>query len=303
MSQFVQDLTKNIKGAVLPGESLKRHTTWRIGGPAEVLVMPENQDDVIKALKIAADRAKTVTVIGNGSNLLVADCGIEGIVLKLAGGMANCRIRNQHLIAESGCLLPGLARQTVESCFSGLEFAAGIPASLGGALVMNAGAHGGELGAIVEEVQACNFIGEKIGFSREDCGFGYRTSIFQQGGYIILGATLKLNRGNKESSLEMIKNNLEKRRQSQPLEYPNSGSVFRNVPGFPAGKLIDEAGAKGLRIGGAMVSEKHANFIINTGEATAADVLALIDRVKEMVFDKFQIQLHPEIRILGYSRE
>ncbi len=302
MSKFLQDL-QVIKGAVLPEERLSLHTTWRIGGPAEVLVVPATQDDVLNAVRVAADYNKPVTVIGNGSNLLVADSGVEGLVLKLTGGLNNYRIEGNKLKAEAGCLLPGLARSSVNLGLSGLEFAVGIPASLGGALLMNAGAHGGELGKLVQAVRACRLTGEVVSMAPEQCKFGYRQSAFQQGEYIILSADLHLNPGNKEASIATIKDNLEKRKNSQPLEFPNAGSVFRNPPQAPAGRLIEGAGAKGLKIGGALVSEKHANFIVNTGGATAADIMAVINRVQEMVWQKYNILLHPEIRMLGCPRE
>ncbi len=303
MSDFSEELSKNIKGAVLAQEPLARHTTWRIGGPAEVMVIPQNRQDVQSALRLAARRGKKVTVIGNGSNLLVAESGVEGLVLKLVGGLTEWRLEGQRLRAESGCLLPGLSRASVAAGLTGLEFAAGIPASLGGALVMNAGAHGGELGSLVREVLACNLSGEQITLARQDCDFGYRKSVFQQGGLIVLEAVLELEQGERENGLQLIQSNLAKRAESQPLEYPSAGSVFRNPPEAPAARLIDAAGAKGLRIGGAMVSDKHANFIVNAGGATASDVLELIDTVKQMVVEKFNIELHPEIRTLGCSRD
>ncbi len=303
MSYFVKELTKNIKGDVLPQEPLKRHTTWRIGGPAEVMVIPKNRQDVETALRIAVRHRKKVTVMGNGSNLLVSETGVNGLVLKLVGGLTEWHLDGPRLTAESGCLLPGLSRASVEAGLAGLEFAAGIPASLGGALVMNAGAHGVELGALVGEVLACTLSGEQIRLARQDCGFAYRKSVFQQGGLIVLGAVLELGQGERDKGYQLLKSNLAKRAQSQPLEYPSAGSVFRNPPEAPAAKLIEAAGAKGLRIGGAMVSDKHANFIVNVGEATASDVLTLIETVKEMVVAKFDIELHPEIRTLGCSRD
>ncbi|HZW82611.1 MAG TPA: UDP-N-acetylmuramate dehydrogenase [Candidatus Deferrimicrobium sp.] len=302
MCKFIQDL-QVIQGFVLPEEKLCLHTTWRIGGPAEVLVIPATQEDVLNAIRIATLHSKPITVIGNGSNLLVADSGVRGLVLKLSGGLKSYSFEGNTLRAEAGCLLPGLARTSVALGLSGLEFAAGIPASLGGALLMNAGAHGGELGNLVQDVLACKLDGEVISISSERCNFGYRQSTFQQGEYIILSANLRLQPGDKAESLVKIKDNLERRKNSQPLDFPNAGSIFRNPPGVPAGKLIEEAGAKGLQVGGALVSEKHANFIVNTGGATAADVLAVINSVQEMVWQKFNILLHPEVRKLGCFRE
>jgi UDP-N-acetylmuramate dehydrogenase len=302
MCKFIQDL-QVIQGAVLPEEKLCLHTTWRIGGPAEVLVIPATQEDVLNTIRIATLHSKPITVIGNGSNLLVADSGIRGLVLKLAGGLKSYCFEGNNLKAEAGCLLPGLARTSAALGLSGLEFAAGIPASLGGALLMNAGAHGGELGNLVQDVLACKLDGEVVILSPEQCKFGYRQSTFQQGEYIILSANLILQPGNKAESLVKIKDNLERRKNSQPMEFPNAGSIFRNPPEVPAGKLIEEAGAKGLQVGGALVSEKHANFIVNTGGATAADVLAVINSVQEMVWQKFNILLHPEVRMLGCTRE
>ena len=299
MINFLEDLTKNIKGSVLPEESMHRHTTWRIGGPAEVLVIPKSPADVVSALQIANRNQKPVWIIGNGSNLLVGDKGVPGLVLKTAGGLTSCALEEHRLVAESGCLLPWLTRQTLEAGLSGLEFAVGIPASLGGALVMNAGAHGGEIAELVDEVKTCNLRGDLYTFNKETCEFGYRKSIFQSGEYIILSATLALKCGDQEESRKITYENLTKRRQAQPIELPSAGSVFRNSPGIPAGKLIDQAGGKGLRVGGAKVAEKHANFIVNTGNATAKDVLTLIQQVQELVYDKFQVRLHPEIKSIG----
>ncbi|HEX3015489.1 MAG TPA: UDP-N-acetylmuramate dehydrogenase [Desulfobacteria bacterium] len=302
MSQFVQDLEKKLKGSVLAEEPLRKHTTIRIGGPAEVLIIPADQQDVVDAVRIAAEYGKQVTIIGNGSNLLVSDNGIPGLVVKLVGGMTTWKLQGNSLVAESGCLLPALIFHTIDAGFSGLEFAAGIPASLGGALVMNAGANGGEIGSLVEEVQACNAAGEVVHFSQGACRFGYRQSVFQSEQWIILAARINLQAGDKAASLARVKQLLGKRKQIQPLDLPNAGSIFRNPIGGVAGKLIDEAGCKGLKAGGAMISNKHANFIVNVENATAADVLELIERVKTMVMAKHGIELHPEVRMLGFSR-
>lgn len=299
MAEFIRDLKEHIAGLVLPMESMRKHTTWKIGGPAEVMVIPQNVEDVIKALRIAGQWDMNITVIGNGSNLLVADAGIKGMVLKLAGGLNNWQINANNIIAGAGCLLPVLARRSVGQNLAGLEFAAGIPASLGGALVMNAGAHGSDIGSLIEEVSVCDLSGAVYRFKRAECGFDYRTSRFQKENFIILSAVLGLQPGDKTAGEERISVNLAKRRQGQPLDYPNAGSVFRNMPQAPAGKLIDSAGAKGLRVGDAMVSEKHANFIVNLGNATAADMLSLIQRIQSMVFDKYQVVLHPEVKMLG----
>ncbi|HWJ03535.1 MAG TPA: UDP-N-acetylmuramate dehydrogenase [Verrucomicrobiae bacterium] len=303
MSHFLNKLQDNIQGRVLPAEKMANHTTWRIGGPAEVLVVPQNRADVITALQAAAEFHKPVTVIGNGSNLLVADQGIPGLVLKMAGGLDRLEISGETVYAESGCLMPGLVRRTVEHGLAGLEFAAGIPASLGGALSMNAGAHGGAVGGFVQEVQACNYRGEQVVLGARDCKFDYRKSIFQTEEYVVLAATLKLNPGDSGLSRNLIKDYLAKRSSSQPLEYPNAGSVFTNPPGNSAGRLIEQAGGKGKEVGGARVSDKHANFIVNTGNATASDVARLINLVQELVYAKFKIELHPEIKCLGCPRE
>jgi len=303
MSGFAADMARQLKGAVLIEEPLKKHTTWRIGGPAEVLAIPESQAEVLTALRVAAEWHKQVFVVGNGSNLLALDEGVRGLVLKLAGGLSRWSLDGKRLTAESGCPLSGISRATVERGLSGLEFAVGIPASLGGALTMNAGAHGGELGTLVKEVQVSNLQGELRQFNGEECGFGYRTSSFQNSSYIILSAILDLQPGDAASGKRLIKDNLQKRALAHPMEYPNAGSIFRNPPGTAAAKLIEEAGLKGLQIGGAMISTKHANFIVNVGGATAKDVQALIERVKNTVLEKFQVELHPEIRTLGCSRD
>ncbi|MDA8441091.1 MAG: UDP-N-acetylmuramate dehydrogenase [Peptococcaceae bacterium] len=303
MTSFVEGLKQNIQGNVLPDENLARHTTWRIGGPAEVLVMPVSRQDVLNAIAVANSYHKEITVIGNGSNLLVADAGIPGMVLKLAGCLNSYEIRGLRLTAESGCRLPGLVQHSVEAGLAGLEFAAGIPAALGGALWMNAGAHGCELGDLVEEVIVCNPNGKIRHYAQAECGFAYRTTRFQSEPGVILAASFKLTRGERAKSEAIVRANMTRRRQNQPLEYPNAGSVFRNPPGSAAGKLIELSGGKGLRVGGAMIAEKHANFIINLGDASAQDVLDLIAQVQDLVWAKFQVELHPEIKLVGFSRE
>lgn len=298
--QEVQSLLLGqIKGTVLCAESMKRHTSWRIGGPADIMVLPAGIEDIRMVKDLARENNIPLTVMGNGSNILVKDKGIRGIVLKISQGFNNISVRELSIEAEAGALMPLVAKKAAEAGLSGLEFAAGIPASVGGAVSMNAGAHGISIDEVIQEVTVLTTDGQIITLNKEDAGFQYRKSKVRDKGFIVLKALFKLEPGKPEDIKSKNEENLAKRRRSQPLEYPNAGSVFANPPGNWAGWLIEQVGGKGMRVGNAMVSEKHANFIVNMGGATAEDVLSLITCIKEMVFEKFHIELNLEIRIIG----
>lgn len=287
-----------IKGTVLHSESMKKHTTWRIGGPADIMVIPSGMDDIRLCLGLR-EKGIPVTVMGNGSNMLVKDNGIRGIVLKISRGFNKIEIRDTSIVAEAGALLPLVARKAGEAGLAGMEFAVGIPASVGGAVYMNAGAHGRCISDVVREVTVLDPEGHIFTLTNQEVGFEYRKSGIRDRGLVVLNAEFPLPKGNPEEIREAMETKLAKRRKSQPLEYPNAGSVFANPPEQWAGWLIEQAGGKGMKVGGAMISEKHANFIVNTGEATAADVLTLIDRVKQLVHEKFNIELTLEVRVIG----
>ncbi len=298
-TKLAQELGQKIKGQVLPRELMKEHTTWRVGGPADLLLIPQTEADVIQGLDYAGKYGLPVTVIGNGSNILVRDGGIRGLTLKIAGGLAAYKVKGNKIEAGAGILLPHLARLAFRLELSGLEFALGIPASLGGALAMNAGAFGQQLGDLVREVQAVDFHGARKVWDHARLSFGYRRSSLQGENLIILKAVLLLNPAQAASIAERMEHNLASRRKSQPLDMPTAGSVFRNPPGHYAGRLIEMAGLKGSSVGDAQVSWKHANFIVNRGHATASQIIALMEIIQERVKNKFGVSLKPEVRLVG----
>jgi UDP-N-acetylmuramate dehydrogenase len=294
------ELKRQIQGQVIPQAPMKDHTTWRVGGPADLLVIPCTEADILTILQFARDLSLPITVIGNGSNILVGDRGIRGITLKMAGGLRSHQIAGEVIHAEAGILLPKLSRLALEAGLSGLEFALGIPASLGGALVMNAGAFGQQLGDLVEEVVALDYQGNYQVFHGAMLSFAYRTSEFQKGKQlIVLKATLRLKPRNKQEIQKQMEKNLAVRKKTQPLNFSTAGSVFRNPPGDYAGRLIEKAGLKGFAIGDAQVSEKHANFIINRGNASASQILDLIRLIQEKVQQEFGVELVPEVHLVG----
>ncbi len=280
-------------------EPMSKYTTLKVGGNADVLVLPESVQDVENVLKYAKENSIQVTVIGNGSKLLVLDKGIRGIVIKFGSKFANIEVEGEYITVSAGMTLPRLAIIAKDNALSGLEFAAGIPGNVGGAVYMNAGAYGSEMANIVEEV---TYIDEDLNIktiSGKECNFGYRRSMFRGTKNVILSAKLKLNRGNKEEIESLMKANNEARKSKQPLEHPNAGSTFKRPEGYFVGKLIDDLGLKGYKVGDAQISTKHSGFIVNTGKATASDVLKLINHVKEKVLKANGVKLEEEIIVLG----
>lgn len=296
---FYHEMAGLLPGRVRQDEPLARHTTWRIGGPADIFVEPAGREELRLAVQFAHQRGIPLTVIGNGSNLLVAESGLRGIVLKIAGGLSHITVAENRILAEAGAKLAGLAAAAREAGLGGLEFSAGIPGTVGGAVVMNAGANGSSIGSLVQEVLLLSPDGEFYRRSQEELGFSYRSSILQRDLAIVVEASF-LGRPRERS---LIKEDMERfiarRKSTQPLSYPNAGSVFKNPPGDSAGRLIEAAGLKGLRIGGAQISTVHANFIINLGPATARDVLALITRARETVLERFGVELKLEVKYIG----
>lgn len=293
------ELRQKISGQVLARAPMERFTTWRVGGPADLLVIPRTKEDVQEALLFTRKHDLPITVIGNGSNLLVLDRGIRGLVLKFAGGLNTSHLEGNILTADGGALLPSLARLALKSSLSGLEFGAGIPASLGGAILMNAGAFGQDMGSIALEVETIDQQGKVQQWSRDELFFSYRSSSLQGKNLIVLKADLQLVPAAREEIAVRIKKNIAFRSKIQPLEQPTAGSVFRNPPDDYAGRLIESAGLKGLRIGDAMVSTKHANFIVNCGKATGREIQELIKTIQDRVVQQFGIILVPEVLIVG----
>lgn len=286
-------------GKVLVNEPLSKHTTWRVGGVADVFVMPEKVNEVQTIIRFARKENIPLTIIGNGSNLLVRDNGIRGITLKIGPMLGKYTVEGLTIKAEAGLPLPKLVQIATDASISGFEFAVGIPASIGGAAVMNAGAHGGAMEQIIQEVKVVTFEGELISLPVDELGYGYRKSNLQNGQDVVVEITYLGKLGNKEEIKQRTKELLIKRKGIQPLHNPNAGSVFKNPSDDAAGRLIESAGCKGMKVGGAEVSHQHANFIINTKHATAQDILKLIEEVKKAVSTKFGINLQTEIRVIG----
>lgn len=300
MAEKVINKIKNLtSGKILINEPMMKHTTWRIGGPADLLVIPEKINEVQGIVRYAWEEKIPLTVIGNGSNLLVSENGIRGITLKIGPRLGEYSIDGFTIKAEAGLPLARLVHIASEAGISGFEFAVGIPASIGGAAVMNAGAHGGAMDQIIREIKVINLAGEIVILSKEEIGFGYRKSNLQNSQDIVVEITYQGRAGDRDEILARAQELLQKRKGMQPLQYPNAGSVFKNPPGEAAGRLIELSGCKGMKVGGAEISHQHANFIINTGHATAQDVLNLIEEVSEAVSNKFGINLETEIKVIG----
>ncbi len=277
-------------------EPMKNHTSFKVGGPAKVLIIPGSVDEIVNVLK----NEKDVVIIGNGSNLIVSDEGIDKIVIKISNCLNDVEVHDNFITAGAGVSLTRLAKIAQENALSGLEWAYGIPGTLGGAVVMNAGAYGGEIKDVLVETEYINSEGEILTIDNNAHEFGYRKSIFNIDGSknVIIKSTLCLIKGDKEEILNKMQENLAKRKEKHPLEYPSAGSTFKRPEGHFAGRLIEEAGLKGFRVGDAMVSEKHAGFVINVGNATARDIKELIKKVQEKVYENSGIMLEPEVKFL-----
>ena len=286
------------RARVLENEPLARHTTFRVGGPADVLFLPESAEELRRAMELAREVGEDCLVIGNGSNLLVRDGGVRGLVIKLAGPMSGVSVEGTAIRAQAGASLSQVSRAALQASLTGLEFASGIPGSLGGALAMNAGAYGGELSQVVREAMVL-MDGRVQTLSREELAMGYRTTRVLREGGIVLSAVLDLKEGDASEIAETMDELNRRRREKQPLSFPSAGSTFKRPEGYFAGALIEQAGLKGYAIGGAQVSEKHAGFLINRGGATASDLLRLIEYVQERVYAQSGVRLETEVRICG----
>lgn len=279
-------------------EPMRKHTYFKVGGPADILVSPETIEQVIGLLKLCISKKIPHHIIGNGSNLLVKDGGIRGVVIKLCS-LNQIEVEEDKITAMCGVLLSEVSNAALQNSLTGFEFACGIPGTIGGAVTMNAGAYGGEMVDVIETAlvldEQCNL---KI-LTNEELELGYRTSAVMKYNYIVLKVTLKLKQGEYEEINGRIKELTAKREEKQPLEYPSAGSTFKRPVGFFAGKLIQDSGLKGISLGGAAVSEKHSGFIINKNNASAKDILDLINLVQNTVKEKFGVELHTEVRIIG----
>lgn len=284
---------------VLCDEPMRRHTTWKIGGPADLFLTPANEDELANVLAFLHEQALPWMVVGNGSNLLVGDRGIRGVVIKLGEAFSRASWCGQEVEAAAGMLLSALALEAAERSLTGIEFARGIPGSVGGGIRMNAGAYGGTLSDYAYKVKAVDFCGCKIELNRDDIHFAYRNSSLFDLDVVITSVCFRLVLGNRDEIMATMKDFARRRSLAQPLEYPSCGSVFRNPPGDHAGHLIEMAGLRGLSCGDMEVSKKHGNFIVNHGAGTAAQARELIELVQQEVYNFSGVQLEPEVRFVG----
>ena len=287
------------KDRILFHEPMSKHTTFRVGGEAECFIMIRQEEELVKLILYLNQIEEEYFILGNGSNLLVGDKGYRGVILKFDGPMEDIRVEGTLVKARAGALLSKAASVARDHGLSGLEFAAGIPGSIGGGVVMNAGAYGGEMKQIVVSVRGMNKDGQILTLDNDTMEFGYRTSAIKNRPIIVLEVTLQLTEGSPEEIGAKMEELANLRRSKQPLEYPSAGSTFKRPEGYYAGKLIMDAGMRGHRIGGAQVSNKHCGFVVNTGGATAADVREVIEEVQERVKERFHVSLEPEIIFLG----
>lgn len=288
------------EGQVQIDEPLKKHTTFRIGGPAKYFCLPRTPKQLSGIIAACRTFGENYYILGNGSNVLASDGGYDGVVIQLFQNWNEIRIEGQTLYAGSGALLVKAAHLAAKEGLAGLEFASGIPGTLGGALVMNAGAYGGEMKDVVREALILKEDGEQIRLSKEELDLGYRTSSVAREHYIVLEAVLDLEQGDKKAIEARMQELKEMRTGKQPLEYASAGSTFKRPEGYFAGKLIMDAGLRGFRIGDAQVSEKHCGFVINRGEASAKDVLDLVSHVQQEVRRQFGVNLELEVKLLGF---
>lgn len=284
---------------VFTEEAMSQHTTFKIGGPADYFLMPDKGEDVGRVIKICKEKEIPYFILGNGSNLLVGDGGYRGAVIQIYRNMSSVTVEGNEITAQAGALLSAVAAAAKNASFTGFEFAGGIPGTIGGAVVMNAGAYGGEMKDVLTEVTVMNAEGDIFTLPTEELELGYRTSIIKTAGYIVLEAKIRLKEGDPEVIRETMKDLTIRRTTKQPLEYPSAGSTFKRPEGYFAGKLIMDSGLAGYQVGGAQVSEKHCGFVINAGDATARDVRTLMDNVRDIVYKKYGVTLEPEVKFLG----
>ncbi len=296
---------KDYVASILPAEDIKirepldRYTSFRTGGEADCMLLVNDAEQLGKLLKYMSITGNDYFLLGNGTNLLVSDRGYDGTVIKFGPGMSRIHVDGERVYVQAGALLSQTAKRAMEEGLSGLEFASGIPGSIGGGLVMNAGAYGGEMSQIVESVTVMNESGEIMELDCDTMEFGYRTSVIKNRAFVVLEAALHLQRGDKADIQAKMEEFAARRKEKQPLEYPSAGSIFKRPEGYFAGKLIMDSGMRGYRVGGAQVSEKHCGFIINTGNATSEDIAELMAEVQDRVKERFRVSLEPEIVRLG----
>lgn len=299
MKKWIQQLKEAEIGIVLENEPLSKHTSWRIGGPADAFIEPNNLNELIKTIKILNGNNIPWKTIGKGSNLLVLDNGFRGAIIRLTNTFTEITFDDSTIHVGTNVSLIRLANLAAKNGLTGLEFAGGIPGSVGGAIYMNAGAHGSDVSNILQSAEVLLENGEVKIWTKDDFKFGYRKSILQQKKGIILSATFQLKHGNRKQIAEKMASFKDRRRKTQPYHLPCSGSVFRNPDGDYAGRLIEQLGLKGYKVGDAQVSTMHANFIVNIGHAKSKDILTVIKDIKEKVYEAYNIELIPEVEIVG----
>ena len=299
---YIFDILKseNISGEVLKDEPMSLHTSFKTGGPADVFVSPADENELKKVIEILKKENAPAFVIGNGTNLLVKDNGIRGVVVHIGKGFSYINTKNEEITAGAGCLMSEIAQNALDNSLTGFEFASGIPGSFGGGMFMNAGAYDGEMKNVLKAAKVLdrNTL-EIFEISAEELDLGYRKSSVEAKGYIVLEGTIKLGKGDYDKIKDKMNDLNSQRREKQPLTFPSAGSTFKRPEGYFAGKLISDSGLKGFSVGGAQVSEKHAGFVINKGNATTADILSVIKHCQETVFDNYGVMLETEVRILG----
>lgn len=297
--QFLTELQNVMGGSgIFMEEPMKKHTTFRVGGPADVLVQPD--ETALEAiLALCRQYHVSYSFIGNGSNLLVGDKGIRGVVIEMTDPMGNIEVDGTKITAQAGAMLSKIANTAASNGLGGMEFAAGIPGSVGGAVVMNAGAYGGEMKDIIERVYVLDENGAQLELDRDALNLGYRHSCIPEKKYIVTKVVLELVPRDEVEIRSKMKELNEKRAEKQPLQYPSAGSTFKRPEGYFAGKLIMDAGLRGYQVGGAQVSEKHCGFVINKGDATAADICQLMRDVSDKVQAQFGVVLEPEVKMIG----
>lgn len=293
-------LLKNIlpENRILINEPMKNHTSFKAGGPARILVIPETVEEIKRITESAKSVNFPYMIIGNGSNLLVKDEGIDALVIKLSSSFSDISVSGDTITANSGAALSRIASTALLNSLTGFENLSGIPGTLGGAIYMNAGAYGSEMKDVLTEVTYLNDNKEIITTTADTLSLSYRHSMFKDNNYVILSASIKLEKGNFNEIKALMDETAKKRRDKQPLEYPSAGSTFKRPEGHFAGKLIEDAGLRGFSYNGARVSEKHCGFIVSDGTATASDILTLMDMVRKKVYEKFGVMLEPEVKII-----
>jgi len=286
-------------GEVLYNEPMKNHTSFKIGGPVDAMIIPSTEEEIVKAVKLCRDNNIEPFIMGNGSNLLVRDGGIRGVVIKIAHQFGKINIKDNIVYCQSGALLTTTSKRAQKHSLTGIEFANGIPGTIGGAMTMNAGAYGGEMKDIVTKVRVLNKDNQIKEYSNEEMNFRYRNSKVKDDGLIVLGVEFQLEFGQEEEIKKTMEDLIYRRNSKQPIELPSGGSTFKRPTGYYAGKLIDDSGLRGLRHRGAQVSEKHCGFVVNIDNATCKDVLELISIIQKTVWDNYGVELEREIKLVG----